>query len=372
MTRRRDVPSGLALAALLAVIPGRVLVAQDSQFGIRGLGVPGRWESVRARTTGGAFAAFDAESPLVDAALVDAGRITASTLGATSFRTVDLGGAHSALKTTRFPMTSLAGPIGHGIYLGGGFASYLDRTYELVTYDTVDVRGTPQPVTDRITSDGGVSDLRFAAAARVGSRFRAGLGLHILSGSTRVRAARDFADTTYLDALEVGELSYDGLGVSASGLILLTPALRVTLFGRSDTRLRARVANGGGGASQNDLPNLMGGAVGWQPAERASFAASVIYRNWSVVGPGSFNTTTWSAGAELGGKMPLRIGARGGQLPFGPGTKAPSEWGVAVGTGFLFSQGRGLIDLGLERLTRSGDGLRERVWTVLMGITVRP
>src|SRR5438552_3802496 len=80
-----------------------------------------------------------------------------------------------------------------------------------------------------------------------------------------------------------------------------------------------------------------------------------------------------SAGAEFGSRrMPIRLGARGGQMPFGPGTKAPTEVAGSLGTGRAFAQGRALVDLGLERLERRGGGLIERVWTVLVGLTVRP
>src|SRR6266511_365118 len=86
-----------------------------------------------------------------------------------------------------------------------------------------------------------------------------------------------------------------------------------------------------------------------------------------------FNTLSWSAGAELGGgPTPIRFGVRGGQLPFGPGTSAPTEVGVAAGTGRAFSAGRAVLDIGIERLQRKGGGLDERVWTFLVGLTVRP
>ena len=65
------------------------------------------------------------------------------------------------------------------------------------------------------------------------------------------------------------------------------------------------------------------------------------------------------------------LGARGGQLPFGVG-KTPTEVGYSAGLGRQFSGGRGRLDLGLERLQRSGTGLTERVWTFLLGLTVRP
>jgi hypothetical protein len=49
---------------LLSILPSFPLSAQDSQFGIRGLGTPGQFETVRARSTGGALGAFDPLSPL--------------------------------------------------------------------------------------------------------------------------------------------------------------------------------------------------------------------------------------------------------------------------------------------------------------------
>ena len=48
------------------------------------------------------------------------------------------------------------------------------------------------------------------------------------------------------------------------------------------------------------------------------------------------------------------------------------EVAAAAGTGRTFAQGRASMDVGIERLERRGTGLTERVWTVLLGITVRP
>src|SRR2546427_6524823 len=56
----------LSLHDALPIYPAIRLSAQDSQYGIRGLGTPGRWESVRARSTGGAFGPFDPLSPLME------------------------------------------------------------------------------------------------------------------------------------------------------------------------------------------------------------------------------------------------------------------------------------------------------------------
>src|SRR5437773_3169794 len=151
----------VALTLLAAVWPGR-LAAQDSQFGIRGLGTPGKWESVRARTTGGAFAPFDAFSPLSDAALADVRRMSASVSSGVSWRSVDASGTQSSLQGTRFPAMVIAGPVTRRIVVGGGFSTYLDRSFGVIIQDTVNLRGVLQPVTDEITSDGAITDLRLA------------------------------------------------------------------------------------------------------------------------------------------------------------------------------------------------------------------
>src|SRR5256885_4830327 len=80
------------LAALLSGYPAIRLSAQDSQYGIRGLGTPGRWESVRARSTGGAFGLFDPLSPLMEAPLADVGHLTGGAMTATSYRDAETRG----------------------------------------------------------------------------------------------------------------------------------------------------------------------------------------------------------------------------------------------------------------------------------------
>src|SRR5437879_10233705 len=95
---------GIAVVAMtLLTASPRDLSAQDSQYGIRGLGTPGRWESVRARSTGGAFGPFDPLSPLMEAQLADVGHLTGGAMTATSYRDAETGGSTTALGETRFP-----------------------------------------------------------------------------------------------------------------------------------------------------------------------------------------------------------------------------------------------------------------------------
>jgi hypothetical protein len=363
----------VVLTLLAAVWPSGRLAAQDSQFGIRGLGTPGKWESVRARTTGGAFAPFDAFSPLTDASLADVRRMSASFTSGTSWRSIDASGTQSSLRGTRFPAMVIAGPVTSRIVVGGGFSTYLDRSFGVVIHDTIDLRGVQQPITDEITSDGAVSDLRIAVAARLHRRLALGLGLHRLTGSTRVIVTRRFADTlNYRTSTARDEVAYGGMGGSASLLYDVTSDVRVAGWFRSDSRLRADV--GGHTVAENDLPLTYGAGVQWRAGAQASLAGTVTWRNWAGVRSiaNAHDTFNWSVGTEIGPPgSPFRIGLRGGQLPFGIG-QTPTEVGYSAGLGRQFSGGRGRLDIGIERLQRSGTGLTERVWTFLLGLTVRP
>jgi hypothetical protein len=362
----------LTLVLLLAGGAPGAAHAQDSQFGIRGLGTPGRWEGVRARSTGGAFAPFDPFSALMEAPLADVRRLAASVTTSTSWRAVEMDSVNASLRASRFPALVLAGPLTRRLVVAGGFATYLDKSFGVVTRDTIDLRGQPQGVTDEITSDGAVADLRLAAAIRVRPWLAVGVALHTLTGSTRVTAVRRFDDSTnYRTSFARDEVAYGGYGGSASALLDLTRDLRLAGWMRSDSKLTADV--GGRTTATTDLPLSFGGGVQWRAGTKAAVAGAVAWRYWGGSGPNAHDTFNWSVGGEVGSlESPLRIGVRGGQLPFGPGVKAPTEFGVTAGLGKQFSSGRGRLDFGLERLDRKGPGLREQVWSFVLGLTVRP
>src|SRR5882762_7986406 len=291
----------VVLTLLAAVWPSGRLAAQDSQFGIRGLGTPGKWESVRARTTGGAFAPFDAFSPLTDAVLADVRRMSASMTSGTSWRSVDASGTQSSLKSTRFPALVIAGPVTRRIVVGGGFTTYLDRSFGVVIHDTITLRGVQQPITDEITSDGAISDLRIAVAARLHSRLALGVGLHRITGSTRVNAKRSFADTlNYRTSTARDEVAYGGTGGSASLLFDVTSDVRVAGWFRADSKLRADV--GGHTAAENNLPLMYGAGLQWRAGAQATVAGNVTWRNWGAVQSiaNAHDTFNWSVCA--GGK----------------------------------------------------------------------
>jgi len=370
-TGGRAVATAVLAAVFLTASPPDRLTAQDSQFGIRGLGTPGRWESVRSRSTGGAFGPFDPLSPLSEAGLADVPQLTATAMQTASYRDATVAGTTSALRATRFPLLNVAGRVHRRLAIAAGFTTYLDRSWDVTQRDSVLLRGTLERYTDEITSDGSIADLRLAAASRLSRRIAVGAGLHLLSGSTRETAERRFDDTSFHSVQQLAEVRYSGIGVSGSLLLGVAPGLSVTGWARADNRLRATVADTT--SAETDLPRMAGGGILLAPSPSVRFAGSVAWRGWARAGAGAFDTWSWSAGAEIGsGHMPLRFGVRGGQMPFGPGPTAPTEFAAAAGTGRAFAQGRALLDVGVERLERRGGGLTERVWTALVGLTVRP
>ncbi len=360
-------------AAVLALLVGAVvpLRAQDSPLGIQGLGMPGRFESARARATGGAFAPFDPFSVLTEASVSGLGRLTATATGAASYQTDEIAGVSDTRRGSRFPLFQIGGPAWSHVVLAAGFSTYLDRSYHVVIQDTITLGGGSQAITDDLSADGGVTDIRLVAARRFG-RLALGAGLHLLAGSTRFQFSRSFEDTsTYGRAFQSGEVAYRGSGLSASAILAVGGHLQVSAFVRSDSRLRSE--ENGAVVASNDLPSSIGGALLWQPSPQAALAVSLLHRSWATaVDSNAYNTTSWSAGAEFGHGLPLRVGARGGDLPFGPGGKAPREFAFAFGTGRTFAGSRGIIDVTLERLRRTGAGLTETGWTALLSVAVRP
>jgi hypothetical protein len=360
----------LTLLAAVLLTGTRPARAQDSQFGIRAPGTPGRPESVRARSSGGAFAAFDDASAVADAALGDVKVLTATMVGASYYRSVTLPNSTTDLTSARFPLFTIAGVAKGRVKVGGGYSTYLDDSYEIVTRDSVVLRGETVPFIDASASDGGSSDLRIAAAVNVRPSVTLAVGFHAITGSARVTTTRTFNSPTYATIKDSQVVRQLGFGVSASAMLRPSPSLAIVAFARSDGHFKNKVDSVNVG--ETDLPNTVGGAVRLILSPGARAAGSVTWRSWSTVGPNSYDTINWSVGMELGSPgNGLRIGGRGGQLPFGPGGSAPTEWAVAAGLGRTVGGGHGGLDLGVERTVRDGGTLHEEVWSVLFGITVR-
>ena len=373
------------LLLVLAVCPA-ALVAQSSQFGVRGLGGAGRPLSARAFATGGAFGMFDVESSINPASLGRAVALSASFNALEDFRHVENPAGIESLRDIRFPHLTVVGPIRkYPAVLGVSFSNYTSRDFTLVSASMVDLRGAPVPITDTLSSRGGLSDLRFGGAYRSGDAWVIGGGLHVITGSERLRSSRVFADVTFRPTSQTTELSYAGVGLSLGVIRNFGPTFSLAATVRSDGK--ANVDRDSTRVGTVDLPYAFGFGMRWRTRPKLELAGDVIARTWSGAnsdllaagGTGSDNTVEASFGGEFTPdprsptKNPIRFGARYGTLPFTLVTgEQPHELGVSIGSGVRFAQQRAGVDIGLEHVWRSQGVYKERAFLLNVAVTVRP
>ncbi|MGE0352240.1 MAG: hypothetical protein AB7I33_16650 [Gemmatimonadales bacterium] len=374
-----------SLALLLLVVPG-TLWGQSSIFGIRGLGLPGRGLSARAWAMGGAPGLIDGQSQLNPAAVAMLPTMTAGFEVTPQWRNSTTPAGSASLRSTEFPLFQVAGPIG-GTHasLGLSYSNYTSRDFLITLAGTEMLRGTPVGYVDTLSSDGGINDLRLAAAYALSPKLLVGGGFHLLTGVNRMAQNRAYEDTSYRNIRQTTELSYAGWGVSAGLVYQATSRFTLAASLRSDGKVT--VDQDSTGIYSVDLPYRMGLAAQYQFSPRLLGAAQFDYRTWSgansdllVQGQlGAKNVTDISGGIEWvtdprrPGRRPLRAGIHYRQLPFLVGPDQPTEFSLSLGTGMSFAANRGNVDLGLERVWRSaGADYDETGWQLVIGLTVRP
>ncbi|NOT07811.1 MAG: hypothetical protein HOP28_06360 [Gemmatimonadales bacterium] len=376
----------LRAALALSLLAGAV-EAQSSQFGIRGLGIPLRPLSVRAKATGGGFGLFDAESAINPAAIAGARFVTASFQTVQSWSRSENPVGSANVQDNRYPGVVVSGPIG-GTNLALAFSvnGYTDRNFVLGSTDTLVLRDVAVEVHDTLRSQGGISDLRVAVGWRRSNALGFGVGFHLITGSNRIDSRRAFSDSKYLGASEAFTYSYLGFGLSGGVTLRVGTALTLGGVVRFDEKLR--VDRDTSRVGTTDLPTTVSGGARLQVGPRVLLSGSALFRNWSVAdkdlidqgGIGSVNITEFNAGAEIltdvrrPSRRPIRLGIHHATLPFPfqVGEKT-SETGVSIGTGMRFVGDRAGVDLALQRIWRKGaTGFSETATLLTVGVSLRP
>ncbi|HWN19295.1 MAG TPA: hypothetical protein VNO19_10315 [Gemmatimonadales bacterium] len=374
----------LLFLALMS-LPGAV-EAQSSQFGVRGLGYPGRALAVRAIGTGGGFGLMDPESSQNPAALASVQNVTAVFTITHGRRTVENPAGTASVQDTRFPQLMVAGGVRPlPMVVGISFSNYTTRDFSLASSGTIDLRGVPVNVSDTLSSRGGLSDLRIAGSYRFGTRWAVGGGFHILTGSNRLSLTRRFDDPNLLASRQRTELSFAGVGLSVGVTRQFGPNFAVSAMARSDGHVNmdrdsARVGT-------IDLPYSAGLGLRWRLSPRLDFGGQALFRTWSgansdllaLGGTGAQNTVEAAVGAEYTTDSkqpfhrPLRIGAHYATLPFPlvPGEQG-QQFGLSVGSGVRLAQQRAGLDVALEHVWRSEGVYSENGFSLSLGVLVRP
>jgi hypothetical protein len=375
----------LLFAGLLLLWPATA-VSQASQFGVRGLGAPGRALSTRVVASGGAFGLFDAESGINPAAVGGLQVMTAAFNAAQGFRSADNPAGSESLRSSRFPHIAFGGPVrGSPFTVGLSYSTYATRDFTVASVDTLVLREVPVRVSDTLSSRGGLSDLRMAAAYKLRDRSVVGAAFHVITGSNRMESRRTFADEQYLPVLQSAELSYAGVGVEVGAVQQLGGNLWIAATARSDGKVI--VDRDSARVSEVDLPYTLGLGLRWKASPRLDLATSGVVRTWSGAnsdllaagGTGADNTVEIAIGGEYLGdpgrpyRRPIRLGAHYATLPFPFDPRVqPNEFGVSIGSGARFAQDRASIDIAVEHIWRSAGDFKESGFVFAVGVGVRP
>jgi hypothetical protein len=326
---------------------------------------------------GGGNAAFDPGSALNPATAAGYGGVRASVSVATALRRYRAyDSTVTGLLETRFPLTMVGGRVtGTPLSFAVSAAPYLERSFDFRTTGVTVLRGDTVTVTDRVSSDGGMSDLRGALAFRVRRVVALGAAVHLLAGSSKLRVQREFSNSDYRPFSQQSDLTFTGAGVSIGAVASLAPGLQLAGALRTDTRLRTAQQNFP--AVSVDLPVTATGGVWLQPLPRLVWSTTAQWRSWSAAqndfagGVTAFDTWDIATGLELGRTSPLRLGLRYATLPFSARPEQAHDFTLSAGTALRLAQ-RVSADLVVERSTRSGAGAREQVWYFGVGVSVAP
>jgi hypothetical protein len=373
----------LLLVVLLTLVGSTPALAQNSVFGVHGIGFPGRPISARARALGGGTALFDARSAVNPATVASIGPLLVTASSGTSLRNFTaLDTVVTGLSETRFPY-AFAGTMVRSTPLSFAlsYSSYAERSFDQTTTDSVTIRGERLGVVDQLISSGAVTDLRAAIGWRLIPRVNVGGAVHLLSGSVRRVANRFFPGSeSYYDMEETNKIRMSGLGISAGVLFAPIQQMSIAASIRSDTELKSSVDALDLG--RVDLPISFAGGLFIQVHPSIRLATTAERHLWSSAeadlkaagGAYAFDTWAIGSGVELGGEsgIPLRLGTRYAELPFSPSLEQATEFLVSAGTAMEFAGGRATLEASVERIMRDGAGAEERAWFLMFALTVIP
>lgn len=378
--------------AFVALLVPAALSAQGS-ISAQGFGYPTGQLTARASATGGALAEFDAATPLNPAALSNWLVMGAYAQYSPERRTTNVGGNSISALLPRFPVFGFGLPVGRRITVGVAASSLLERTFFTQTSARQLVREDSVTVLTTNNLRGNMSDLRFAVAWAPREWLSIGGAWHFVGGENRAAIRRLFTrdiagttdSTTYQPITERTELGFSGQAYSLGIDVRPIKDLFVAASMRRGFSLESRV--GSFVASRADVPDRWGVGIRYDGLGGARFAAryeNVLWSQMASLGSGNtrtFDATEYGAGVEINGPQlqrlatELRVGWRQRTLPFGVGAVQPEERGIGGGVGIPLGRGRFIIDVGVERLTRTlpgVSGVNENAWSTAVGVRIRP
>jgi hypothetical protein len=377
----------MSIRRIVAIAAAGVLsttsLAAQGTLSTQGFGYPFGQLSTRALSLGGSVGEFDLQSPINPAALGIGIRSGAWVQYSPEFRSLNAGGGNFTNTTARFPLFGVTGKY-EDFTVGLTFASYLDRSWTNVYYDTLLIGSVRTPSRATAQSTGGINDARLALAWAINPKLSVGLGLHVLPGENKVLLARDFDDTLKIGSYQsANTITYLGqavsFGVTGTPLEHLNVAASLRIGGPIQVRVGDSLLVGEG-----KVPMRMGLSVAYEGFAGSAIVVRYDSERWSALkGLGTssvilHDATGLSAGVEFAGPKvggvpsAVRMGASSRTLPFSPFADAVKETGLSGGLGLPFASGRLAVDLGVMYANRKASGLSEKATTYSVGLAIRP
>ena len=377
---------GAAGAALLAGFLAAPAGAQ-SVFASRGLGYPIEPLDARSRGLGGVTTGLaEPAASLVNPASVAGTPVYGFVVAMQPDHYDATAGAVTSSGTTvRFPLLMAVIPASPRLALQVGYGAYLDQHWQVEQDDSIDVSTGRAAVHDRFSSSGGVARFQAGAGYRLTERLSVGLAVNVFTGAANDSSERTI--TGFLPAQSSVVYSYSGLGAGLGARWQPTERSSVSAAVHGGGRIRAR-ADSAGGSEQKDYTTPLSVDAG--ASARLGSATTVVlsgrWAGWSTVNDelsasgGARDAAAVAGGVEYTGlsllrkTMPLRLGARYGQLPFRwiGAVEYPTERAVTAGLGLGFGNGAALLDASAERGWRGGDaaGVDEPYWRFSFSLRV--
>ena len=292
---------------------------------------------------------------------------------------------------TRFP--AVAASYG---YLGNVFSvyfgSFLDQEWEILTLRSIDVgSGEEVLAEDRFRSSGSVGRIRVGWSRTFLEQLSVGLtvGRHLGTVERRFTRLLDrevvgagvepFGRLVRLrasGAVAGGGVAWDPSpllrvagSVSWSGDLLLTPTSD-SLLDEREYRLPMELKAGATFALTPDLALHLGTTYAdWSETGEDLESEGTVGQAWSYGGG-----LEWGGSTLLGRPVPIRIGARQVDLPFGVDGDPATERTLSVGAGLNLvdfeAQPLARMELGIDRGFREGGSLSEDFWRVALTVRV--
>lgn len=369
---------------LVAMLPALASVAgAQGSIGVQGYGYPTGQLSSAALGIGGATAELDPASPLNPATIVAPTRYSLYLQLEPEFRRTRAPGVGDVnSRVVRFPAFMASASAGR-FALGISFATFLDRSWSNVYTDSQDIGGTVYPSTLAASSNGAMSDARFALGYTVSDRLQVGAAVHVMSGENRLHFGRSFPDSVGLGSVDQQTtINFAGRAYSIGAVFQPVRGWAVGASARLGGDLTA--ARDGEDLAEASVPSRYGMSVAYFGIPNTTIAARFDRTAWTGLRDlGSSQMSTFDAnefgvgvdvlGPRVGGASTIvRVGARDRTLPFGVNGRAVDERAYSGGIGIPLARGRAQADVTLQRTLREGDGIRERSWFLSFGLGIRP